>query len=1053
MPSSPNEPFNADQDERAFLHLEVSQSHTDHSQLVDDTSLEQTSVLPAAHAATSSLIRHRPGRSSGAGLNEFQSLLEAAQRLPDQPDHGHVNGSRDESSLSTPLIRRSARSSELARRFPLTRQYSGRPHIPGEDSGSDTEEPRTRRPYYRGPDALNGQSSSRMPPARTQNNPTVDNIEEDMPRYRGSHERQRHISSSADRQHATFSDILQDTRRMSDSQQPERGAGSYHSATSTNERHRRLESLLARQSLYDWGPELLTPRTDAGVGAERPRSNSIRRWRPPERLQDYASNHNRQAFNNSTFGPSRSVAALESDALESHSSPSATTREGHNEIASRVDRALREYSIARRALRSRNETLASSGSSITETLSARGLAPTSHREIDDTPHDAQERASWAAQPRYSDRLDTHPLTRPGTDDRQNDLLRRRFRDLGWTRRRDLINEALDQTNGVASGPLFDSASSAETRRELDRWRSRNMISKGRCTEARNRTSEMIKARSTLRYLASLRDPDMDTVKAWKLASELGLHNQSLQEGIKNLPLSIDDLPQPAYCSWLQPGMTWTGRQSADDQLEKKSPGQRMFEARDNVMRRAEAERDRVTAAANEHDFLRNALNQDTPPDPLERTLMTTREQAMIANDFIMLAQNSMQVLENAERELSTMLEQSERLLRENQDQLRENTRQLAQDAEQLRDHDIDIARLTTSHTSSSPRSILVAQPRDQWNVKVTLHEVDWDAMTVTGTMTASSGSSEESRSVSVSPPGTSMDSFFTGEIIDFTHHGLDTIGQNSHNTNVNTGSRQQPQVWRTGGPETDLIYWAGIGPFREEIQLRMLHRSQKVLGQSTETTPTSSFTSSYSQGDLPATNVTKDDVAQPNTETVSLTLTAEERAKIKLRTMHDLLTDPVWLGENLNEKGWILMRWKERCFVAPGLAPNPEPTRPWIPSADARDGFSSGPWSSFTDFRQHQAEARSRVYTTNAEERGEVSDGASGSRPGTWGLTISGFYYVALHRLSGRIEGLYYDCGSAPYQHLRMSAGDTPAQLFGEAGIDQPLHGGMRSNFNLVQFR
>ncbi|KAL4922693.1 vacuolar import and degradation protein-domain-containing protein [Aspergillus aurantiobrunneus] len=64
-----------------------------------------------------------------------------------------------------------------------------------------------------------------------------------------------------------------------------------------------------------------------------------------------------------------------------------------------------------------------------------------------------------------------------------------------------------------------------------------------------------------------------------------------------------------------------------------------------------------------------------------------------------------------------------------------------------------------------------------------------------------------------------------------------------------------------------------------------------------------------------------------------------------------------WITEELC-KGWILMRWKERCFITP------------------------------TDARQ--------------------------------GLTISGFYYISLHRESGNIEGLYYDPGSSPYQQLSL---------------------------------
>ncbi|KAI9369960.1 vacuolar import and degradation protein-domain-containing protein [Aspergillus egyptiacus] len=64
-----------------------------------------------------------------------------------------------------------------------------------------------------------------------------------------------------------------------------------------------------------------------------------------------------------------------------------------------------------------------------------------------------------------------------------------------------------------------------------------------------------------------------------------------------------------------------------------------------------------------------------------------------------------------------------------------------------------------------------------------------------------------------------------------------------------------------------------------------------------------------------------------------------------------------WITEELC-KGWILMRWKERCFITP------------------------------TDARQ--------------------------------GLTIFGFYYISLHRETGQVEGLYYDPGSSPYQQLSL---------------------------------
>jgi hypothetical protein len=38
------------------------------------------------------------------------------------------------------------------------------------------------------------------------------------------------------------------------------------------------------------------------------------------------------------------------------------------------------------------------------------------------------------------------------------------------------------------------------------------------------------------------------------------------------------------------------------------------------------------------------------------------------------------------------------------------------------------------------------------------------------------------------------------------------------------------------------------------------------------------------------------------------------------------------------------------------------------------------------------------------------------------GLTISGFYYVCLRRSDGRLEGLYYDPQSSPYQCLKLES-------------------------------
>ncbi|KAH0551193.1 hypothetical protein GP486_007480, partial [Trichoglossum hirsutum] len=67
-----------------------------------------------------------------------------------------------------------------------------------------------------------------------------------------------------------------------------------------------------------------------------------------------------------------------------------------------------------------------------------------------------------------------------------------------------------------------------------------------------------------------------------------------------------------------------------------------------------------------------------------------------------------------------------------------------------------------------------------------------------------------------------------------------------------------------------------------------------------------------------------------------------------------------WLTEQLS-KNWILMRWKEKCFITPS---------------------------------SHRS-----------------------------GLTISGFYYLSLRRSDGFIEGFYYDPTSSPYQQLTLKPG------------------------------
>jgi hypothetical protein len=97
--------------------------------------------------------------------------------------------------------------------------------------------------------------------------------------------------------------------------------------------------------------------------------------------------------------------------------------------------------------------------------------------------------------------------------------------------------------------------------------------------------------------------------------------------------------------------------------------------------------------------------------------------------------------------------------------------------------------------------------------------------------------------------------------------------------------------------------------------------------------------------------------------------------------------------EHLSQS-YILMRWKERCFV--------------------RDSPSKSQPSSSID--------RVHVYGSSGIEARDAVDfyEAVEMPDGFTGLTISGFYYVCMRRSDGAVEGLYCDPQSSPYQRLTL---------------------------------
>jgi len=244
---------------------------------------------------------------------------------------------------------------------------------------------------------------------------------------------------------------------------------------------------------------------------------------------------------------------------------------------------------------------------------------------------------------------------------------------------------------------------------------------------------------------------------------------------------------------------------------------------------------------------------------------------------------------------------------------------------------------------ASPESIIMPAP-DRWVVKVTLHDVDYESMTLQGTMEAFNvlhpPVAADSAAVPSPPDRTIFSTYLTGELIDFQHHTLLTVNPSFPRTTTATSSTTA---------DIDARYWRKLEPFS--------------------------------------------------------TLSDEDLARG--------LLDPDWLEREIAQK-YVLMRWKERCFVAPTFEAREgtvwaEGRRPEIPR-ERGTVFLPGVLAS----------------TGGGGEAMDVDGGAGGTATrlprvgGQFGLSISGFYYVSLRRSDGHLEGLYFDPHSVPYQHLQM---------------------------------
>jgi Vacuolar import and degradation protein len=333
--------------------------------------------------------------------------------------------------------------------------------------------------------------------------------------------------------------------------------------------------------------------------------------------------------------------------------------------------------------------------------------------------------------------------------------------------------------------------------------------------------------NTIRYLSALRRTNIQG--GLELARYFGL--DSLYEcpdanTSSDLPMTVESLPEPQPSSLLQPGMTWHGLQSTD-----REPSRPALLA--STLRRIR-QRGYVGRVMARRGYTTDPYSQD--------------------------AYSSLQPIpsEEADRYLMSFM----------QDNL----------SSRWRSDEPDHSQLLGSSTSDLDPTPLIAQDTpsladaDHWPVTVTLHSVDWEAMTVSGTMRASQIPDQSSET-----EGKSMESYFQGEIIDFRNHTL-----------LSDGSAFG---YRIGGVEVDARYWARLGPFKREIG---------------RATPSFSPVKKWDGKTKYVNWVGKD---------YDLMLSSEDRKRKESEAedvMARCLGSTKWLREKVGGD-WILMRWKGEC--------------------------------------------------------------------------------------------------------------------------------------------
>ncbi|KAK5136386.1 hypothetical protein LTR08_003512 [Meristemomyces frigidus] len=277
----------------------------------------------------------------------------------------------------------------------------------------------------------------------------------------------------------------------------------------------------------------------------------------------------------------------------------------------------------------------------------------------------------------------------------------------------------------------------------------------------------------------------------------------------------------------------------------------------------------------------------------------------------------------------------------------------------------DAARPWLSHhpTPPTPKPAPSPPPGDHWPVRVTLHVVDTETMTVQGTMEAYDVPSHPSHPAADGARGkvlgrktAPITTYLEGHIIDSRTHSFLTPSPPPPPTSTTPTSTSPP-----------IPTSSRSRPPHPHHHRTPYKTSPANATPYTTHTPTPTFPSATPASDATNWALLPPFSALPTPATFARTLLSQTHMR------------------RINAE-YIFMRWKERNFV----------------------------------HRSH-INNNNNNNNDNNNDSADVCEGVgAGDQERGHGLTIGGFYYVSLRRGDGRVEGLYFDPGSTPFQCLRL---------------------------------